>query len=109
MSKLFKINTSEFEKNLDLFESKISEVKKLIEDINNEMSKVDGTHLTIWSGKAQEILYNHYKKIASKFPEIENRLEEYDIFLKNTLSLYKQEENVQEKSVDIQADELDVI
>ena len=33
----------------------------------------------------------------------------YDIFLKNTLSLYKQEENVQEKSVDIQADELDVI
>lgn len=108
MSKV-RINTPEFESNLSSIETKISEIKSLMNDINDEMEKVDGTHLTIWSGKAQEMLYNHYNKVSAKFPNMEKRLDEYVVFLKNTLDLYKQEEDTQEKSVETQDGVLDVV
>ncbi len=108
MSKV-RINTPEFESNLSSIETKISEIKSLMNDIDDEMEKVDGTHLTIWSGKAQEMLYNHYNKVSAKFPNMEKRLDEYVVFLKNTLDLYKQEEDTQEKSVETQDGFLDVV
>ena len=109
MSKTVKIITPDFESKLNLIETKVSEIKSLIVSIENDMTKVDGTHLTIWHGKAQEILYNYYKNVSSKFPNIEKRLDDYITFLKNTVELYKQEENAQEKSVVNQEESLDVI
>lgn len=109
MSKTVKVLTPDFENKLSLIENKVSEIKSLIDSIENDMTKVDGSHLTIWHGKAQEILYNHYKNVSSKFPNIEKRLDDYITFLKNTVELYKQEEHAQEKSVVNQEDFLDVV
>lgn len=109
MANTVRISTSEFENNLGLIENKILEIKNLISDIDREMAKVDGNHLTIWAGKAQRILYNHYNNVSAKFPNMEKRLDEYVVFLKNTLDLYKQEESAQGNSVESQDSVLDVI
>lgn len=109
MSKTVKIITPEFESKLSSIETKVQEIKDLISSIDDEMSKVDGTHTTIWSGKAQDILYNHYKNVFGKFPNTEKTLDEYITFLKNTVELYKQEEKTLETSVNNNEDELSVV
>lgn len=109
MSREVKVKAPEFENLIGSIENKIGEIKTLMSDINSDMSNLDGTHTTIWSGRAQEILYDHYKGVSVKFPDIEKRLDEYVVFLKNTLNLYKQEENAQEKSVSNQEASLDVM
>jgi uncharacterized protein YukE len=104
-----KVNAPEFEALIGSIEKKIEEIKNLFDGVNTEMSNLDGTHKTIWYGRAQEILYTHYKSVANKFPDIEKRLDEYVVFLKNTLDLYNQEEDAQEKSVSNQENNLDVM
>ena len=109
MSNTVKISTPEFESKLGSIETKVQEIKDLISSIDDEMLKVDGTHITIWSGKAQEILYNHYKNVANKFPNIEKRLDDYITFLKNTVELYKEEENTLGTSVNKNDNELNIV
>lgn len=109
MSSEVKVNSPEFESLIGSIENKVGEIKTLITDIDNDMSNLDGSHPDIWNGRAQDILYNHYKNVHVKFPDMEKRLDEYLVFLKNTLDLYKQEENAQEKSVNNQEDSLDVM
>ena len=38
-----------------------------ITDIDNDMSNLDGSHPDIWNGRAQDILYNHYKNVHVNF------------------------------------------
>ena len=103
-----KINTNEFENTLGSIETKVSEIKDIIKDIDKEMSLIDGSN-SIWRGKAQDIVYARYKEISNKYPEIETKLDDYVTFLKNTVELYKQENDTQSQSVVVQEDELDIV
>ena len=103
-----KINTNEFETTLGSIEKKVSEIKDILNSIDKEMLLIDGS-TSNWKGKAQEIVYTRYKEVSNKYPAFEAKLDDYVTFLKNTVELYKQENDVQNQSVIVQDDELDIV
>ena len=106
MSNITITNSNDFEKIIE--KTEIS--RKNIEDIfNDESTNIENINATnIWTGKAQEALYRKYKELEKNFLPIEETLEIYIAFLKNTLESYKQLEEKTLSNMDVNNNNLDI-
>lgn len=99
------INTEALELVVNELESKLSDIKTIHDELNKKMSFLDGDN-DIWKGRVQDKIHNYYLEISSKFPNTIEELNNYIVFLKNTIENYKNEEKGITK--DILENQLDI-
>lgn len=92
MSRNARMNTAAVGGIIADLETKVGSVKSIFKSLNTNMANVDGTTET-WKGRSQEIIYKKYCEISNKYSSINEQLDAYITFLKDTLEAYKQEEN----------------
>ncbi len=97
MSRSTKMETASFEKVTDNIEAKVNNIKSIFKEMNSAMSNIDGSN-KIWQGRAQELVYKKYTDVSKKYSTINEQLDAYVNFLRETLENYKKEEKVLEAS-----------
>lgn len=101
------IDTVKLESIVTKLESNQKLVKEIFDNINKKMELCNGTD-EIWKGKTQEKVYESYKSISEKFPEINSELEKYNNFLKATIENYKIEDKSIDNLINTNSDSLDI-
>ena len=91
MSKIVITDSNEFENIIYNLEMSLPRIKEIFQNETNDMENINQTD--IWSGKTQEIVFNKYCELKENFSPIEESLQIYIDFLKNTLSDYRTLEN----------------
>lgn len=107
MNSWLEIDTVKLESITTELENKTVLVKEILSNINNEMKSFDGTN-DMWKGKTQEVLYETYKSMGDKFPNIITQLENYNIFLRKTIENYNVKEKIINDSIENNSDNLDI-
>ena len=106
MSMITITNSQEFESIINKIEKSSLRIESLFNEEGKTFENINETD--IWTGKAQGIIYNKYKDLEKNFAPIEETLQIYVAFLRNTLDSYKQlEENIM-KNTETNENNLDV-
>jgi len=89
--KNMEIKTDELELIINSLDQKIKKITRTLNEIDTKMNKISGNEDT-WQGEAQQSVYRSYLTISKNFPEIIEQLENYNKFLKTTVTNYKKGE-----------------
>ena len=100
-------NSNEFEKIIEKIETSRRNILEIFSEDSNNIENIHETD--IWTGKAQDALYRKYKELERNFSPIDETLQIYVAFLKNTLESYKEFEEKTIKDTDINSNNLDII
>lgn len=101
------IDTVKLESIVTKLETNQKKVKEIFDNINKKMELCDGTN-EMWKGITQEKVYESYKVLSDKFPEINSELEKYNNFLRTTIENYKQEDKSINNKIDANSENLDI-
>ena len=101
------LDKDSYKNQVDLFEKKAKEIKDSLFYMTKTMSEIDGKNDN-WKSKVGVAVHNGYMEDEQKFKGIEEQLDKYVKFLRETLENYNEEETKQGKSIDDQKNNLDV-
>lgn len=106
MSNITITNSQDFEKIISKIESSYQAIEQVFQSEKTNMENINETD--IWTGKAQGSIYRKYKELEKNFSPIEETLQIYIQFLKNTLSNYKQLEEKVNKNIEDNINSLNI-
>lgn len=106
MKKILITNYNQFNEIILSFEKSLSNIKEIFSNENKTFEKINET--SIWTGKTQQVIYSKYKLLAKNFEPIEESIQIYIDFLKNTLQEYKDNEDYLNKNLELNDENLDV-
>ena len=101
------MDTEQLEKLISALEKNAITVKEIFNDLDSKLKTFDGNN-DVWQGKVQEALYENYCDVSKRFPDIVEQLNNYNVFLRNTVDNYKKEEEHIDTSIDINKENLDI-
>ena len=106
MSMITITNSEKFEAIINKIEQSSLRISALFSEEGKIFENINATD--IWTGKAQKVVYNKYKDLEKNFAPIEETLQIYVAFLKNTLDSYKRHEENVINNIEINKSNLDV-
>ena len=101
------ISSDKFSESINEYEEKINKVADILDDISNIMKEIDGKNDT-WRSKTSAAVHEEFVDIETNFEKINEELNSYNDFLKNTFDEYSSEENKQEKAIEENVEDLDI-
>lgn len=106
MKKITITNSNEFEKIIEKIETSRRNISDIFAEESNNIEYINETD--IWTGKAQNVLYRKHKELEKNFSPIDETLQIYVAFLRNTLESYKNLETKIVKDIEINSDNLNI-
>ena len=106
MKKILITDYNQFNEVILNFEKSLANIKEVFSNENKNFEKINET--SIWTGKTQKVIYNKYKLLANNYEPIEESIQIYIDFLKNTLQEYKDNEDYLNKNLELNDENLDV-
>lgn len=100
-------DSEKYEEIISRFEDKIQKIKDIFENENNNFERIgsDG----FWKGSTSEAIVEKYNALKGNYEDIINALNTYLIFMKKTLSGYKNLEQKLNSRLDVSNNEFDVV
>lgn len=99
-------DTSKFENIIKTLKESLLRIDNNLKAEKEMMKKIDKTD--IWSGVVQEKIYSKYIELSSCYNTVVESLGTYIKFLDNTIFNYKDAENILNRSIDKNMDNLNV-
>lgn len=106
MKRIVITDTNEFERIITEFEQIRNNIQNVFTEEKNNIEKINDEN--VWNGKTQEIIYQKHLDFQKNFSPIEEALEIYINFLKNSLQSYKDLENNINQNINTASEELNV-
>ncbi len=104
---MIRINDSDkFESIVSNIENSKKEIERIFKETTNNIERTNNPE--IWSGIAQEEFSNKYKLLSSNYEPINNSLDIYIRFMKQTIEDYKEFEEKTKSNIEKNNIELDV-
>lgn len=106
MNKITITSTEEFENIIDSFEHSLSNIKNTFDKEKAHVEEINKTD--VWTGAAQEVIYEKNKELQKNFQPIEESLQKFINFMKKTVDDYKNAEEQINKNAFENSTSLDV-
>lgn len=100
------VDSAKFEEIINSLEKSYKRLQEISLNEKNNKEIINGTD--VWTGTAQNAMYNKYNTLTDSFEKIDYSLDIYIKFLKKTLEDYKLAEQEIGKNIDQIANELNV-
>ena len=99
-------DSEQFEEVIRSLEASYNKIKEIFISESNNKEYINSTD--IWTGTAQEAMYEKYNLLSNNFYPIENSLDIYIRFLKKTIEDYKRYESEISNNIDKLENEFNV-
>ena len=106
MKKILITDYNQFNEVILNFEKSLANIKEVFSNENKNFEKINET--SIWTGKTQKVIYNKYKLLVNNYEPIEESIQIYIDFLKNTLQEYKDNEDYLNKNLELNDENMNV-
>lgn len=106
MSNIVITDTNKFESIISNLEGTLPVIEDVFRNQNNYYKSID--HTDAWSGETQGVISDKYNELSQNYDSINESLRNYIKYLKITVSNYKNFENLVDKSVNENENELNV-
>ncbi len=93
------MNTSNLSLVAFSIENKIKQIDDLYKEVKNKLDSIDGSSTT-WKGKSASAFVNLYQNVEKDFSTSVEELENYNLFLTNTIDNYERIENSINEDID---------
>ena len=106
MSNIVITDTDKFESIISNLEGTLPVIEEVFNNQNSYYKSID--HTDAWSGETQGVISDKYNELSENYDSINESLRNYIKYLKITVSNYKNFENLVDKSVNENENELNV-